>query len=67
MKTLACALLLFTSSHSLSYAAEAPKIEGISLSDTMDFQGKSGAVKLKRFSAGLRYKKIVFVKAKVYV
>ncbi|MGE3263323.1 MAG: hypothetical protein AB7K68_16200 [Bacteriovoracia bacterium] len=43
------------------------KIEDIALSDTGDFPVRSGTVKLQRISAGLRYKKVVFVKAKVYV
>ena len=67
MKTLACAFLLFTTATYSSFAADTAKIEGISLSDTMEFPAKAGIVKLKRISAGLRYKKVVFVKAKVYV
>jgi hypothetical protein len=67
MKTLAFAFLLFTTATHSGFAAEAGKIEGVSLSQSMEFPAKAGAVKLNRISAGLRYKKVVFIKAKVYV
>lgn len=70
MKTLLSALLLLPL---LAFAAEpklqlgSQKIEGVTLADAGEFPLGDASLSLKRASAGLRYKKVVFVKAKVYV
>lgn len=68
MKTLTfCLSILFFASLS-AYSVDAPgEIEKVKLSDAMEFSANGTKVKLPRISAGLRYKKVVFVKANVYV